>query len=78
MSRAKTAQEVDRSISYLLQSRRPEKLTALGMHNVFGDPGVEDFIRAACHDGLEAGKPVIELHALEGDGEMLALFSRDP
>ena len=55
--------------------RRPSKFAALGLHNVFADPGVEDFIRAACHEGLEAGKPVIELHALEGDGEMLALFS---
>ena len=72
--RASTAQEVDFQLASFF-AQKADKLTALGLHNVFADPGVEEFIRAACHDGLENGKPVIELHALEGDGEMLALFS---
>jgi CelD/BcsL family acetyltransferase involved in cellulose biosynthesis len=55
--------------------QKAEKLTALGIENVFAQPGVEGFIRAACHEGLSDGKPLIELHALEGGGEMLALFS---
>ncbi len=72
--RARTAQEVEfQLVSFFAQ--KAEKFAALRLHNVFADPGVEDFIRAACHEGLEAGKPVIELHALEGGGEMLALFS---
>lgn len=72
--RAKTAQEVDFQLASFF-TQKADKLTALGLHNVFADPGVDGFIRAACHDGLDAGNPLIELHALEGDGEMLALFS---
>jgi CelD/BcsL family acetyltransferase involved in cellulose biosynthesis len=72
--RAATAQEVDFQLASFF-SQKAEKFAALGLHDVFADPGVEDFVRAACHEGLEAGNPVIELHALEGGGEMLALFS---
>ncbi|MBZ0139147.1 MAG: GNAT family N-acetyltransferase, partial [Pseudorhodoplanes sp.] len=32
-------------------------------------------VRAACRDGLAEGNALVELHVLEGDGEMLALFS---
>jgi CelD/BcsL family acetyltransferase involved in cellulose biosynthesis len=72
--RATTPAEVDRCLdAFFLQ--KAEKLTALGLDNVFGHGGVEHFIRAACHDGLSTGNPVIELHALEIDGDMLALFS---
>ncbi len=73
-ARARTAQEVDFQLASFF-AQKADKFAALGLHNVFADSGVEDFIRAACHEGLAAGKPVIELHALEGDGEMLALFS---
>jgi len=72
--RASTAQEVDFQLASFF-AQKAEKFAALRLHDVFADPGVEDFIRAGCHEGLDAGKPVIELHALEGGGEMLALFS---
>jgi CelD/BcsL family acetyltransferase involved in cellulose biosynthesis len=72
--RATAAQDVDRCLdAFFIQ--KAEKLTALGLDNVFGHDGVERFVRAACHQGLDSGNPVIELHALEADGEMLALFS---
>ena len=32
-----------------------------------------EFIEAACRDGLAQGRPVIELHALEGGGDLLAI-----
>ena len=72
--RAISAEDVDRQLSYFF-SQKAEKLHAMGFENAFGQPGVEEFIRAACHQGLESGQPTIELHALECDGEMLALFS---
>jgi CelD/BcsL family acetyltransferase involved in cellulose biosynthesis len=56
-------------------AQKAAKLTSLGIENVFAQPGVEDFVRAACSEGLPEGTPLIELHALECDGEMLALFS---
>jgi CelD/BcsL family acetyltransferase involved in cellulose biosynthesis len=60
----------------VLDAFREQKATRFakqGIHNVFEDPGVTDFIRAACLDGLAERGPVIELHALEGAGEVLAV-----
>jgi CelD/BcsL family acetyltransferase involved in cellulose biosynthesis len=72
--RATTVADVSRQLAAFF-AQKQAKLHSLGIENVFGQPGVEDFIRAACLDGLDRGQPVIELHALECDGEMLALFS---
>jgi CelD/BcsL family acetyltransferase involved in cellulose biosynthesis len=47
---------------------------AQGLTNVFAEPGVAQFVRQASHIKLADGRPLIELHALEGDGEVLALF----
>ena len=54
--RAKSADEVDRLLSYFF-AQKAGKLHTLGIKNAFGQPGVEDFIRAACHEGLEGGQP---------------------
>jgi CelD/BcsL family acetyltransferase involved in cellulose biosynthesis len=45
-----------------------------GLTNVFAEPGVADFVRAASYRKLANGRPLIELHALEGGGEVLAVF----
>jgi CelD/BcsL family acetyltransferase involved in cellulose biosynthesis len=49
-------------------------MRAQGLTNVFAEPGVAQFVRQASHIKLAGGRPLIELHALEGDGEVLALF----
>jgi CelD/BcsL family acetyltransferase involved in cellulose biosynthesis len=49
-------------------------MAAQGLTNVFGEPGVAEFLREACHKKRADGRPLIELHALEGGGEVLALF----
>ena len=46
-----------------------------GLSNVFAAPGVEEFLRRACHCKLPNGRHLIELHALEADAEILALFA---
>jgi len=33
-----------------------------------------EFIADACRDGLAEGRPAIELHALEGGGDVLAVI----
>lgn len=72
--RAATAQDVERQLAaFFMQKAR--KLRTIGVQDVFAEPGIEDFIRAACLFGLDSGKPQIELHALETDDDMLALFS---
>jgi CelD/BcsL family acetyltransferase involved in cellulose biosynthesis len=46
-----------------------------GLSNVFAAPGVEEFLRHACHSKLPNGRHLIELHALEANAEILALFA---
>jgi CelD/BcsL family acetyltransferase involved in cellulose biosynthesis len=46
-----------------------------GLTNVFAAPGVAEFVRSACHCRLPNGRHVIEIHALEADGEILAMFA---
>ena len=43
--------------------------------NVFAEPGVEDFIRGACMAPLAGGGRVIDIHALECDDEVIAIFA---
>jgi CelD/BcsL family acetyltransferase involved in cellulose biosynthesis len=69
---ADTPQDVDR-ILQVFWPQKAARFAKQGIHNVFGDPGVRSFIRAACLDGLGGRGAVIELHALEGAGEMLAI-----
>jgi CelD/BcsL family acetyltransferase involved in cellulose biosynthesis len=73
-SRAVSNEDVERMLSAFF-AQKAAKLTALGLDNVFAQPGVASFVRAACREGLADGAPLIELHALEGGGEMLAMFS---
>ena len=72
--RATTPAEVDRFLDSFFR-QKAAKLRAIGVPNVFAEPGIEAFLRASCHCGLESGSQLVELHALEGDGELLALFS---
>ena len=43
--------------------------------NVFAEPGVEAFIRNACMTPLPGGGRVIDIHALECDDEVIAIFA---
>jgi CelD/BcsL family acetyltransferase involved in cellulose biosynthesis len=70
--RAENPHEVDRLLA-AFWPQRAARFASQGIPNVFADPGVEDFIRAACLDGLAQGRPAIELYALEGAGEILAV-----
>jgi CelD/BcsL family acetyltransferase involved in cellulose biosynthesis len=73
-ARAATPAEVDRFLDGFFR-QKAAKLKAIRVPNVFAEPGIEGFVRASCHCGLASGNPLVELHALEGDGELLALFS---
>ena len=53
---------------------KPQRMADQRLPNVFGEPGVEEFIRRACLTPSAEGRRVIEIHALESDGEVLALF----
>ncbi len=71
---ATTAADVDR----LLETFFPLKakhMAAQALPNIFAEPGNEAFLRGSCHRALSSGKPLIDIHALEGGGELLALFA---
>jgi CelD/BcsL family acetyltransferase involved in cellulose biosynthesis len=47
----------------------------LGLEDPFAPADIRNFVRATCLCGLAEGAPLMELHALESESEMLALFS---
>ena len=71
--RATTAAEAERLLAAFL-AQKAGHFRAQGVSNVFAAPGVAAFLRAACLDGIASGNPAIELHAIEGGGEVLAVM----
>src|SRR5947209_3485463 len=54
---------------------KPQRMAAQRLPNVFADPGVEDFVRQACTTKLAGGGHAIDIHALECDDEVIAMFA---
>jgi CelD/BcsL family acetyltransferase involved in cellulose biosynthesis len=54
---------------------KPLRMAEQKLPNVFADPGVEDFIRAGCMARLPDGGHAIDIHALECDDEVIAIFA---
>jgi CelD/BcsL family acetyltransferase involved in cellulose biosynthesis len=54
---------------------KPLRMAEQKLPNVFAEPGVEDFIRDACMAPLSGGGHVIDIHALECDDEVIAIFA---
>ena len=54
---------------------KPLRMAEQKLPNVFADPGVEDFIRGACMTRLSDGGRVIDIHALECDDEVIAIYA---
>jgi CelD/BcsL family acetyltransferase involved in cellulose biosynthesis len=54
---------------------KPLRMAEQKIRNVFAEPGTEQFIRSACLDGIAAGKQAIELHGLQCDAEVIAIFA---
>jgi CelD/BcsL family acetyltransferase involved in cellulose biosynthesis len=54
---------------------KPLRMAAQKLPNVFADPGVEEFLRTACLTPLPDGGHAIEIHALECDAEVVAIFA---
>ena len=54
---------------------KPLRMAEQKLPNVFAEPGVEEFIRGACMAPLAGGGRAIDIHALECDDEVIALFA---
>jgi CelD/BcsL family acetyltransferase involved in cellulose biosynthesis len=70
---AQSAADIDRLLEAFF-ALKAVHMRAQGLTNVFAEPGVAAFVRQACHIRLADGRPLIEVHALECDGEVLALY----
>jgi CelD/BcsL family acetyltransferase involved in cellulose biosynthesis len=71
---ASTDAEITRLLDWFFRTK-PLRMAEQKLRNVFGDPGVESFVRAACATKLPAGHRAIDIHALECDEEVIALFA---
>jgi CelD/BcsL family acetyltransferase involved in cellulose biosynthesis len=68
----------DADINRLLDwffSVKPLRMAEQRLPNVFAGPGVENFIRDACLVELAGGDRIINIHALECDDEVIAIFA---
>ena len=54
---------------------KPIRMAEQKLPNVFAEPGIEAFVRAACLAKLSCGHRAIEIHALRCDDEIIALFA---
>jgi len=54
---------------------KPLRMADQKLPNVFADRGVEDFIRGVCTMPLAGGGHIIDIHALECDDEIIAIFA---
>jgi CelD/BcsL family acetyltransferase involved in cellulose biosynthesis len=63
------AEEIDRLLDAFFPLKSAH-MAAQGIANAFAQPGVEAFVRELCRQRSS----LIEMHALEGDGEVLAIF----
>jgi len=71
---ATTDAEITRLLDWFFRTK-PLRMAAQKLPNVFGEPGVEDFVREACTTRLAGGRHAIDIHALECDEEVIALFA---
>lgn len=72
--RATDAADVERLLAAFFD-QKSAKFAALGLEDPFAPADIRNFVRATCLCGLAEGAPLMELHALESESEMLALFS---
>ena len=66
--------DIQRMLDWFL-SVKPLRMAEQRLPNVFADSGVEEFIRGACMARLSGGGRVIDIHALECDDEVLAIYA---
>jgi CelD/BcsL family acetyltransferase involved in cellulose biosynthesis len=71
---AATEADVKRLLDWFFRVK-PLRMAEQQLPNVFADPGIEDFIRAACMAPVADGGHAIDIHALECDDEVIAIYA---
>lgn len=73
-----TIATTDADVSRLLDAFfiiKPLRMAEQKRPDVFGEPGIAEFIRQTCAARLPSGKFAIEIHAIECDDEVIGLFA---
>lgn len=71
---ASTEADIIRLLDWFFRVK-PLRMAEQKLPNVFADPGIEDFVRSACTTKLADGRHAIDIHALECDEEVIAIFA---
>jgi CelD/BcsL family acetyltransferase involved in cellulose biosynthesis len=71
---AETDAEIIRLVDWFFRVK-PLRMAEQRLPNVFAEAGVEAFIRSACIARLATGRRAINIHALECDDEVIAIFA---
>jgi CelD/BcsL family acetyltransferase involved in cellulose biosynthesis len=71
---ADTDAEIERLLDWFFRVK-PLRMAAQKLPNVFAEPGVENFIRKTCLTRLAGGGRTIDIHVLECEAEVIALFA---
>jgi CelD/BcsL family acetyltransferase involved in cellulose biosynthesis len=71
---ADTDADIDRLLDWFFQVK-PLRMAEQNLPNVFAEPGVADFVRKTCRACLPDGGRLIDIHALECDDEVIAIFA---
>jgi CelD/BcsL family acetyltransferase involved in cellulose biosynthesis len=71
---AATHADVTRILNWFFRVK-PQRMAEQKLPNVFAEPGVENFVRATCLTEVAGGGRVIDIHALECDDEVIAIFA---
>jgi CelD/BcsL family acetyltransferase involved in cellulose biosynthesis len=71
---ASSEADITRLLDWFFQVK-PLRMAEQKLPNVFANPGIEDFIRSACTAPIGGGRHAIDIHALECDEEVIAIFA---
>src|SRR5882757_9573493 len=71
---ATTDADITRLLDWFFRVK-PLRMAEQKLPNVFAEPGVEDFIRNACMTRLANGGRAIDIHTLDCDEEVIAIFA---
>jgi CelD/BcsL family acetyltransferase involved in cellulose biosynthesis len=66
--------DIERLLNWFFHVK-PMRMAEQKLPNVFAEPGVEAFVRKACHAPVAGGGHVIDIHALECDEEVIAIYA---
>jgi CelD/BcsL family acetyltransferase involved in cellulose biosynthesis len=71
---AATDAEIKRLLDWFFLVK-PLRMAEQKLPNVFAEPGVEEFVRGACMAQVPGGGRAIDIHALECDDEVIAIYA---